>query len=103
MTGYSPVIQEVPHAPPGPWTVPPGVSESHTALEEDGCAIYTQVIGSAQVEYRYAQLYVYVTDPSGSDPNWQPWKKVDVDWPKIDSRTGQPFDQFLEWYSPLAE
>ena len=48
--------------------------------------------------YRYAQLYVYVSE--APEPGW---KKVDTNWPKIDPRTGQPFDQYLEWYSPLAE
>ena len=51
----------------------------------------------------YAQLYVYVESPDPDDFSWEPWKKVDLNWPKIDPNTGEPFDQFLDWYSPLAE
>ena len=55
----------------------------------------------------YNLLYVYIEQPTPSDPTvpvaWDPWKLVDLNWPKIDPRTGQPFDQYLEWYSPLAE
>ena len=44
----------------------------------------------------YNELYVWIESAYA-------WKKVDLDWPKIDPRTGKPYDQFLEWYSPLAE
>ena len=57
------------------------------------------------------KLYVYITffDYYGRVPvgdeslSWNPWKLVDLNWPKIDPRTGKPFDQYFEWYSPLAE
>ena len=44
----------------------------------------------------YNELYVWVESQGN-------WKKVDLNWPKIDPNTGRPFDQFLDWYSPLAE
>ena len=46
----------------------------------------------------YNELYVWVQSETV-----HAWKKVDTNWPKIDPNTGRPFDQFLDWYSPLAE
>ena len=97
----------VPNKPPGPFFY----------VDETGSVAVYDVDGEAgsvvAVETndggRYVQLYVYVDNPyiRLDEPDkfdaWDYWKKVDLNWPKIDPRTGQPFDQFLEWYSPLAE
>ena len=67
----------------------------------------------SQTRPYYAQWYVWVSNQGYCDgcdtvdfENSRldgAWKKVDFNWPKIDSRTGQEFDQFLNWDSPLAQ
>ena len=95
----------VDHKPPGPWFDGDGAGgitffdlPPEAYSEGSMVAVYTNNGANAT----YNQLYVYVENTSGAT-NWDPWKKVDVNWPKIDPKTGEPFDQFLFWYSPLAE
>lgn len=50
-------------------------------------------------------LYCVVCEeaPNGEFNSNCQWKRVDLFGPRIDPRTGQPWDPFLEWYSPLAK
>ena len=59
------------------------------------------VVPRLQADQRtqYAEPWIYVINEDGRTGAW---KQVDLNWPKIDPRTGEPWDQFLEWYSPLA-
>lgn len=109
MVGTEIQLYVVDHKPPGPWfngdgngglvwyDLPTG-GYTHGSMVAVGTNDGPGAI--------YNQLYVYIDNPSGSqddDGSWEFWKKVDLNWPKIDPRTGQPFDQYLDWYSPLAE
>ena len=103
--GINPQLVRTPSVPPGPfrradglggyeeWDLDPGAYQQGTIVAVTG------LTGNSQ----YVQLYIYIDTPDPEPDGWTNWKKVDLDWPKIDSRTGQPFDQYLEWYSPLAE
>ena len=76
--------------------------------EMNSHGVMVSVSGIDDNNQPYSLLYVYVEQPPVSGAGtvietWNPWKLVDLNWPKVDPRTGQPFDQYLEWYSPLAE
>ena len=102
MQGTSLQLQVFPHAPlsrTGPWQVVDDAGLSFyyylpTQEVVDGAVI--AVATNAGDEATYNELYVYVESVGD-------WRKADLNWPKIDPNTGQPFDQYLEWYSPLAE
>ena len=111
LAGYSPQLYRSGAQPPLPW-----YSKTGTPGEADGEKIQTTLPlelsfeGSMVVYYpqpagagAFGELYVFVPQPTVFTESWNPWKRVDLAWPKIDPRTGKPFDQFLEWRSPLAE
>lgn len=103
-------------------SLPPGFTllRQPGAPEDELLACQVKVVGQGQVlavyfaDYSVVSLYVLIKDtPSTRPPEYglpvsdasakQYWKKVDLHWPKIDSRTGQEYDAALAWYSPLAE
>ena len=112
--------------PPGPWLVrdsdgQPTTMTLGTEDEYTGSLVIVETGNTRTSGYR--EMYVHVRNPyPQNDPvfvgypqvseiddyelastEWRPWKKVDLAWPKIDPATGLPFDQYLSWYSPLAE
>ena len=105
-------LRMVPSKPPGPWRrlKADGVTPEWWDLERKDYS-HGSMVGvklNTQYDNGYVQLYVYVDNPydpvaeASSYESWDYWKQVDLDFPKIDPRTGKPFDQFLDWYSPLA-
>ena len=86
-----------------------GLAEYYSLPSEmNSHGVMVSVSGIDNNNQPYNLLYVYVEQPPVSGAGtvietWNPWKLVDLNWPKVDPRTGQPFDQYLEWYSPLAE
>ena len=112
INGVSPQLWLVPTVPPGPWVrrLPNDVRELWdlpTGSYSAGSLVAVKT-GSSRFS-AFVELYVYVDNPYNDldSPDqynaWDYWKKVDLDWPKTDPTTGRPVDQFLEWYSPLAE
>ena len=106
-TGYSPRLFSLTAFPPAPTytkdyynyneVVLPDNFESHGVM-----FMWQKTLTSNE---SYVELYMDVDEPGDytGATAWQPWKKVDVDWPKIDPDTGYPFDQFSDFYSGLAE
>ena len=75
--------------------------------------MYVCVIGSTSVgdhdnygEFNSEEELQQYIDEISSTPSGaliSQWKKVDLDWPKIDPDTGLPYDQYKDWHSPLAQ
>ena len=102
-------LTKTPDKPPGPFLRlgESGAIEAYFVDGENGSVVAVET--NTNTSNRYVQLYVYVDNPYNSLDNptefnaWDYWKKLDLNWPKIDPRTGEPFSQYLEWWSPLAE
>lgn len=112
LAGYSPQLVAVGAQPPLPWNKKTGTGPGEPGGEvaQERFPVELNFEGSMVVYYpqsagagAFGELYVYVPQPTIYTYGWKPWKKVDLVWPKIDPRTGKPYDQFLEWRSPLAE
>ena len=99
----------LPGPPPGPWLYLDSSGDPAAYAVEgddlvDGRMIVVQTNNGPGAIYN--EFYVYVAEefsPVSETPISGSWKKVDLNWPKIDPNTGQLEDQYLEWYSPLAE
>ena len=110
--GVSPQLWLVPSKPPGPWIRRSSGDVRELwdlpAISYSPGSLVAVKQGTSRLD-SYVEMYVYVANPydqlSEADLywGWEYWKRVDLDWPKIDPNTGRPYDQFLDWYSPLAE
>ena len=102
MEGFSPQLNVLPSPPPGPIIYP---DETFGSVSVSYAGLYTGQLVAVQRGPSYVELYCFIEPFEAGIENvgLEGWKKVDLDWPKIDPNTGKPHDQYLEWYSPLAE
>ena len=106
--GYSPQLYRLSTKPPGETYQRQEDGSYELVVLPDNFNTHGSVFyipGNNEGDY-YAQLYVYIDPPDNelmTQYTWRPWKKVDLNWPKIDPDTGKYHDQHSLRYSGFAE